>query len=481
LFFKQSPFPVCPELVEGRGKGWGWGRSEELLHTASFAMLPSMLRSRLFLLLILAAAFLFRVQTLHWNFFIHADTEFDTEATASLVHYGKLLVFPEKLTIVPTNEPLPPLEQGEILTQHGPLWPILGATVMRIFGWAPTMANAFLSLRILSLLSGLAIIALSYFITRKLIHEYAALACASFLTFSYVMADYSGNGSMYSLQTALYLLWIWSAMNHALRFRVAYLGIITGLSYLLNFQSIILIPATIILLLLEPISWRKKIPSLTLALILALVVVSPWLIRNAILFGDPLYSHVINQIYVLNKAGYQPTVENGLYRFHLTFWDYFSVIIGILQVWLPNNLYYAARKLFILAPIAFFFFSYGLIDYIFSWERLKKVVPILLVLTFHLLLSTAWPVMKFRYFVPILPLVFILSLVHLWTLHVSDRWKNWIMGATFACIIIVSILTYRSNPLHTTYFDGAVTQDPFHGSQELQYQKDNGLLPAYNE
>jgi 4-amino-4-deoxy-L-arabinose transferase-like glycosyltransferase len=319
-----------------------------------------MLRSRLFLLLILAAAFLFRVQTLHWNFFIHADTEFDTEATASLVHYGKLLVFPEKLTIVPTNEPLPPLEQGEILTQHGPLWPILGATVMRIFGWAPTMANAFLSLRILSLLSGLAIIALSYFITRKLIHEYAALACASFLTFSYVMADYSGNGSMYSLQTALYLLWIWSAMNHALRFRVAYLGIITGLSYLLNFQSIILIPATIILLLLEPISWRKKIPSLTLALILALVVVSPWLIRNAILFGDPLYSHVINQIYVLNKAGYQPTVENGLYRFHLTFWDYFSVIIGILQVWLPNNLYYAARKLFILAPIAFFFFSYGL-------------------------------------------------------------------------------------------------------------------------
>jgi 4-amino-4-deoxy-L-arabinose transferase-like glycosyltransferase len=175
-----------------------------------------MLRSRLFLLLILAAAFLFRVQTLHWNFFIHADTEFDTEATASLVHYGKLLVFPEKLTIVPTNEPLPPLEQGEILTQHGPLWPILGATVMRIFGWAPTMANAFLSLRILSLLSGLAIIALSYFITRKLIHEYAALACASFLTFSYVMADYSGNGSMYSLQTALYLLWIWSAMNQPL-------------------------------------------------------------------------------------------------------------------------------------------------------------------------------------------------------------------------------------------------------------------------
>ncbi len=29
LFFTEPPFPVCPELVEGRGKGRGWGRSGE--------------------------------------------------------------------------------------------------------------------------------------------------------------------------------------------------------------------------------------------------------------------------------------------------------------------------------------------------------------------------------------------------------------------------------------------------------------------
>ena len=105
------------------------------------------------------------------------------------------------------------------------------------------------------------------------------------------------------------------------------------------------------------------------------------------------------------------------------------------------------------------------------------MLPILLLLTLHILLSAAWPVTKFRYFVPLLPLVFIISLEHLQSFHWSERSKNILLGATFAMILALSFLTYRSVPTHTYYYDGAITTDTFGGSEEMRFLEEHHLLP----
>lgn len=433
-----------------------------------------MTHRRLLLVGILLLALAARLLALEWNWFMHGDVIDDAVVAASVHRDGGLLAYGGADTSDPSYFPLPPAAQMEALKQHGPLWPMMGAALTVLYGGDSTVYHGFLSLRILSLLAGMLLIVLSYMLASRLLDTTAGLAVAAWMSASYVLIDFSGNGAFYGFQGVVYLLWILMAMTPPSPRRAVLLGVITGAGYLANFQCIILVPAGIVLLLSDARSPRHFLLHAALLLGSAGLIVSPWLIRSQLIFGDPLYSHAWNMRYVHGKMGWdipkdgvlRPTLEQQL-----------QVLHSALLSWLPNNLYYAARKLFILAPIAFFFFSYGLIDVLFSRRRFMALFPLLLVFVLHMLLSAGWPIWKFRYFVPLLPLVFILSLEELWHLPRMTRWRSVWIGVTLAAIVAVSVMTYRVTPARTTYYDGALTQDPFRGSEEIRYLESYGILP----
>lgn len=430
-------------------------------------------RTVLLLVVILLAGFFLRVQALQWNWFMHGDVIDDTSAVVAVYRDKALNTLSGPDIADPAVYPLPPPEGGEPLVQHAPMWPVLGGGVMVLLRADPTMADAFFALRVLSVIAGMLIIALSFLIASRLIDDNAGLAAAAFVALSYVLIDYSGNGAFYSLQAALYLVWAWVGLSPPTWRRAALLGVTAGLAYLVNFQSIILLPAGLLLCAVQVRPWRFMALHAGAYLGTAVLVASPWLVRNALLFGDPLYSHAWNMDYVYVKAGLAGDTSIGIP-------EKLSILSGILRVWLPNNLYYAARKLFVLAPFAFFLFSFGLIDVVFSKERFRKLLPLLLILTFHVLISASWPIWKFRYFVPLLPFVFVLSLEQLWHLPLARTWRAVAVAFIIACLLATGLLTYRAIPTHTTYYDGALTQDPFHGSEEASYLLRFNVLPPDN-
>lgn len=433
-----------------------------------------MTRRRLLFVGILLCAFAVRLMALQWNWFMHGDVIDDAVVAASVHRDGGLFAYGGADTADPSYFPLPPAQQMETLKQHGPLWPMMGAALTFLYGGESTVYHGFLSLRILSLLAGMLLIALSYVLASRLLDTTAGLAAAAWMSASYVLIDFSGNGAFYGFQGVVYLLWILTAMMPPSSRRAVLLGVITGAGYLANFQCVILVPAGIIVLLFDKKNGRHFLLHAALLLGTAGLIVSPWLIRSHMIFGDPLYSHAWNMRYVHGKMGWDIPKDGVLTP---TMQQQLQIMKSALLSWLPNNLYYAARKLFILAPVAFIFFSFGLIDVLFSRKRFTALFPLLLVFVLHMLLSAGWPIWKFRYFVPLLPLVFILSLEEMWHLPRMARWRSVWIGATLAAIVAVSVMTYRVTPVRTTYYDGALTQDPFRGSEEIRYLESYGILP----
>jgi len=79
--------------------------------------------------------------------------------------------------------------------------------------------------------------------------------------------------------------------RHESRRKEVWLGVILGLAYLLKYQNgALVVPVVLYYLLATP--WRRGIVSILVVGVVSVVVVSPWLVRNAIVFGDPFYAIV---------------------------------------------------------------------------------------------------------------------------------------------------------------------------------------------
>lgn len=408
---------------------------------------------------------------------MHADVIGDSIVTASIHRDGRFLLFEGPDSADPAVYTLPSSDEGAPLILHGPLVQILGAGLMMLSGSSSTVPAAYLSLRILSLIAGMLIILLSYRIASRLLEPEAGLIVAAWCAASYVLIDYAGNGAIYTFQSALYLLWLLIALSPSSQYRAPLLGLVAGLNYLVNFQSVILIPAAFILFIVQERTWAKRAGYCAIFIAVMTFVAAPWLVRNALLFGDPFYSHAYNMGYAYMKAGIDVPLEAIT---DVSFSNTLVVAITAIQSWIPNNLYYAARKLFVIAPLAFILFSYGLIDITFSRERFRRSLPLLTLLLLQMLLYAGWPVWKFRFFVPLLPFVFLLAVEELWHLPITRMVKRTSAGVILLAFMAIGVLTYRATPVHTTYYDGAITQDPFHGSEEVTFLRNFHVLPADN-
>lgn len=403
--------------------------------------------------LAVAAGILLRLLAVEWNVpVVHGDVQIDVFAVQSLRQSGALLSI-----------------DGGPLAQHGPVWAMLGA--------AMPMQSAYGALQFLSLLSGLLVLLCTWILGRALLSARSAGLAVACVSLTYLLIDYSGNGSFYMVQTALYLLWIVVAIRDRWRQRPLLLGLIAGIAYLVNFQSIVLLPVTMLFLLLSNSwEWKRRLIDAFVAAIMLILVASPWLIRNAVLFGDPLHSHAVNQVYLFTKAGLSAITAGGSPNPSAR--DWLTILQSIAFSWGPNNLYYATRKLLVILPVLSILFAYGCIDLLFDHVRFRRMFPLLLVLAAHTAIAVAWPVMKFRYVVPMVPLVTLGAIEQLAHLPVSPRFRHVIITLTFAGLVIIGFLTYRSVPTHTAYYDGAVTQDAFHGFEERTYLENARVLPS---
>lgn len=417
---------------------------------------------------ILLLGLFLRIGSLGWNSFPHGDVVTDVKAGVSLMTQGNFTVGPYAKSpdatflfdIARTNG-------NEVLTQHPPLLMLLGAGVASILQIESTEQGIFLSYRLLTLFLGMGVLVIIYGIARSILGQKVALWVALWSACSYLLMDFSGNGSLYMLQTFAYLLWVHVALGRH-RLRHVLLGCMTGIAYMVSFQSIILVPAGLLVIAFHnDHSIQKRCYDVLIFLCAASPIVLPWLLRNYFLFGDPLFSHYVNQTYIYNKADMPFTVVDGIVHYTMSFADRLALLRSITLHWLPNNLYYIVRKLFILVPLAFLFFCYAFIDYLYDHRRLVRVLPIVVVLLLHCGISAAWPVTKFRYLVPILPFVFIIAAEHMNA--VCRTYRTAVFGLTTLLIVWLSLLTYKQIPTHTYYYNGAITEDAFSGSEELDY------------
>ena len=426
------------------------------------------------LLAILVIGFGLRVWSFQLNWFMHGDVILDASTSALFHRDGELLAFEGPSEGDPKLHPLAS-GVGEPLKLHGPLVPVAASLVTTLYRGNADMPDAFFSLKILSLLCGTLSILLAFLIASKLSGRDAGLAAAALVAISYILIDYSGNGSLYTVQATIYLAWIWVALSQKGWIRALLFGLLCGIGYLTNFQCLILVPASVFSLMFSSRSWKSWFFESMLLGALALLIVSPWLVHSYHVFGDPLYSHAFQMRYVYGKAGLSVPEHDLLIP---TFAQKIVVLKHMFFLWLPNNLYYVARKLFVIAPIAFFFFAYGLIDIAFDKKRFKTLFPILILLAAQTVLGTAWPVWKFRFFALILPLIFILAIEQVSHLTLSKKQKHACMFAILGALVVINIFTYRAVPTHTTYYDGAMTEDPFGSSEEMRYLQDFHILPA---
>ncbi len=421
-----------------------------------------------FFLVLMVAAIPLRLFAFTANDLPHGDIHLDIAAARSFQEDGSLFI-----PIITHHSYLEPqMESGYYQDQHAPLWSMMG-------GFLNINGDIYGSLKLLSLLSGILLIPLSFLAVRRALDESTAWLVALFVSISYILIDYSGNGSLYILHAMFFMLII-LVVKTGQGWRSALSGLLVGLAYLLNYQAVVAFCAVgcvYLLRLWQAANRRKILFNLAIFLLVSLLTVLPWLVRNFTLFGSPFFS--ANFDYVLGNLGLTAEiqlVDEQLLRVwtgqDLTWTQMVATALG----WIFRNAGYFVLRILVLAPVITFFIPFGLKNWFLSLhydddQDASLVYGLLLVL--HLALSIAWPSFKFRYFVPILPLWFGLGAIGLVSLFKGTRWFYPTVTCSLVCFLGVSWITYNSVSSHTNYYDSNEFYHYRTGEAEWQVEERN--------
>lgn len=406
-----------------------------------------------------------RWQAVLWNKYIHGDVSQYSEVSESLAARGDTrMSYKEREPYFYSIK-----EKGGKFYDMYPLLPFLGAVLVKIAG-----ISGYAAIKIWSFFGGVLVLVLTYFLGKKIGGEKIGLLSLTLSSFSYLLIDFSGNGSIYSLQTVFYLAFIILLLNLKKLSDNILLGIIVGLAVLTNYQSVILFPVYLIFLfVLFKKDFAKILKWFLSGFIPAALIYLPWGVRNFLLFHTPFFS--IHFLYYWQKLGVKKIIVGDTLLYTPTPSDYFDLVKKIVFFWFPHNLYLINRKLFIYAPISYVFFLFSAIEttFINSFEKIKNLIPIFLLLIFHIISGATIPIFETRHFVPIMPFVFILASYYIFNFISSLVLQKiiWI-SAVFASVIFF-FLTYFSTPTHTYYYDGLITESVFgkDGGGELRFLK----------
>lgn len=417
------------------------------------------------LFLILAIGVFMRWQAVSWNKYIHGDVSQYSEVSESLAkRHDTKMNYKE-------GEPYfySVKEKGGKFYDMYPLLPFLGSGLVKIMG-----ISGYAAIKIWSFIGGVLVLILTYFLGKKIGGDKVGLLSLTFASFSYLLIDFSGNGSIYSLQTAFYLAFIILLLNIKKLSDNVLLGIVIGFAVLTNYQSIILIPVYFIfLLVLFKKDFVKILKWFFVGFIPAALVYLPWGVRNYLLFHDPFFT--ITFSYYWQKLGLEKIITGDVFSYAPKPRDYFEVVKRTAFFWFPHNLYFINRKLFIFAPISYILFLFSAIEIFFinSFEKIKNLIPIFLIIIFHIISGAIVPIFETRHFVPLMPFLFILASWYIFNFVSSHTLQKTIWISAVSATVIFSVLTYFSTPVHTYYYDGSITESVFgkDGGGEIRFLK----------
>src|SRR5215212_2695478 len=142
---------------------------------------------------------LWRLASFRFNVWPHGDIVIDAAIAESVASHGRLLVPFVDVRYYPTGQ----FGFGYPPDQHPPLWPLLGAPLVWLAG------DGYTALKLVSLLVGIGLIPLTYLALRRHVGRSPALFASALTAASFPLVDFAGNGSLWVLLAAFYLLWLW--------------------------------------------------------------------------------------------------------------------------------------------------------------------------------------------------------------------------------------------------------------------------------
>lgn len=417
-----------------------------------------------------------RLAALHSNVWPHGDVLLDAAIAESLGWHGTLLVPIVDVRYYPTGR----FGFGYPPDQHPPLWPLLGALLV------PLLGDGYAALKAWGLLAGLAVVPLTFLAFRTAVGPGGALWASALVAVSFLLIDFSGNGSLWSALAALYLAFIWLAAARPLSdLRAAgTLGAIMGLALLVNYPGIILLPAIAITAAVRHGRGLVSAPvlrGLLLAYAVAALVALPWLAYNASLHGNPLWSQPLErQLGGGEKQVEVRVVDGEVIKVNRPEAATAHERLRTTAANLYGNVGFVLRQMLVLAPVMNAFAAVALIAIALTLraraaliprDSLSSIASAVAVLVCHGALALLWPTTKFRYLVPLLPLVFGLGTWLLWSLEPA-RLRTLLVAVAVCAVAGMGAWTWAAIPSHTYYYDGGVVTDNFGQQGETLWADD---------
>ncbi len=433
------------------------------------------------------AGAVWRLAAFAFNVWPHGDVVLDAAIADSVATRGALLVPIVDVRYYPIDR----FGWGYPPDQHPPLWPLLGAPLALLLG------NGYAALKLLSLLVGVVLVPLCYLACRPLIGHGPGLLTAGLVAASYPLVDFSGNGSLWILLALFYLLFVWRAGARGLDERrgAAVVGIIMGLALLTNYPAVTLPVALVVIHVVGHgrRAFRREAlvgPAISLGVMLA--VAAPWLAHNAVVFGNPLWSQPLER----SLAGGSRQVEyvilgDEVIKRTLPPIEGAAAAARARAVDLYGNVGFVARQLLVLTPVLLGFFLAGVGWWVLgagcrgvegpdapaSTTPSHGLTALVILALVHLALVVWWPTTKFRYLVPLLPLVMAIGSWFAWQLK-PPAMRNLLVSITVGLCLFTNLWTFATIPSHTYYYDGGLVRDNFGGQGETEWVEETRHLRA---
>ncbi|MBI4878321.1 MAG: glycosyltransferase family 39 protein [Planctomycetes bacterium] len=384
------------------------------------------------------AGLVLRAVALPLNALPHGDVHLDL-LTLSSLWQGHGLRTPLERSV----ELYPPSDAagGYPLDQHPPLALLLAAPLRLV------TSNPYTALRLASLFEGALLVLLAFLLGRRLHDAQAGWVAAALVSCSFLLVDFSGNGSIYTLHALLGLVVLLLLTCDGLLGRLL-CGAALGLASLANHQALVFLPTVLLALVLSlrrDLLSARGLASAGALLSGFVLAVLPWWLRNQEVFGDPVFS--VNTMYARWRLGGAVSIEafSGTALLQVASPAPADLAKGLAKSLIANTRFIVLQAPLWAGPVLAAALLGGA-RLLLDGLRRRSCVSLALVLLplFHVCSMAAWPATKFRYFVPLLPLLVLLALSPLRKApRRSERLATWAVLAGMALVAVEMLLRGR--------------------------------------
>jgi 4-amino-4-deoxy-L-arabinose transferase-like glycosyltransferase len=177
-----------------------------------------------------------------------------------------------------------------------------------------------------------------------------AAALVAFLPqFTFLSAVVNNDNAVIAF-AALMLVWFLRLSRSSPLAHAAVLGLVLGMAILCKFQAAILAPVIFLALFfrLDGMAFRERIQRILLALGVTMIVVSPWVIYNTIVFRDPFSMERFFQVWSRTAP---LTWDDWIVYASRTYWSFWGKVGGVTNVTLSPITYIVLPALFAIGGI----------------------------------------------------------------------------------------------------------------------------------